>query len=131
MPLFGRYLLVGFANTILGFAVIVVCYAALGFSAIAANAAGYAVGFVVSFFLNRTYTFRSKVRAQSGFVRFALAALVGYCVNLLVLSVAKDLFGFGVYISQALSILSYLGTVFLISKWFVFGDSARSTGDRV
>ena len=61
----GRFLLTGFANSAVGWAVI---FAGLwaGLSGLAANAAGFGVGLALSFTLNRHYVFgvRGAVSAR-------------------------------------------------------------------
>lgn len=72
-----RYLLVGASNSALGFAAIWLALRGLDWPPAAANAAGYAVGFLWSFALNRRWTFahRGNVRpACGGSASFARSA---------------------------------------------------------
>ena len=74
-----RYLAVGALNTTVGYGLI---YAAMYFANVApaaANALGYGVGFVVSFTLNRRWTFRSDSAVIASALRFL--AVMGAALN--------------------------------------------------
>ena len=83
-----RFALTGLANSAVGWAVI---FGGLwaGMSGLAANAAGYAVGLMVSFTLNRHYVFgvRGAVSARE-VLRFLAAFAFAYGVNVAVLLAA-------------------------------------------
>ena len=81
-PTFFRFLLVGVVNTLVGTAVMFLLYNALGLHKWGnagywiSTAANYAVGSVVSFFLNRRFTFRAKETGPKVVLRFALNIVV-------------------------------------------------------
>ncbi|MEO5757430.1 MAG: GtrA family protein [Mesorhizobium sp.] len=77
-----RFGAVGLLNTALGYAVILLALW-LGFGDIASNAAGYAAGLVLGFFLNRQWTFNTAENFRSGTVqRYVVVFLIAYCANL-------------------------------------------------
>ncbi|MFM7403905.1 MAG: GtrA family protein [Erythrobacter sp.] len=115
-----RFLLTGFANSAVGWAVI---FAGLwaGMTGLAANAAGYAVGLVMSFTLNRRFVFgmTGTVRG-SEVVRFLAAFAVAYGVNVGVLLVVQSVLGADSAIAQLPAIAAYVLIFFLLSQRFVF-----------
>ena len=127
---FLRYVLVGCANTLIGLSVIFLCMA-LGLSPVPANAIGYAVGLLVSYLLNRRFTFRSRVPLGSGAVRYAAVVACAYALNLAVLLIAIHMLAINAYIAQTLGVGIYFIAVFVGSSLFVFTDAkADNTGDQ-
>ncbi len=77
-----RFGVVGVVNTLVGLAVIYLAMAALRFDDVAANVLGYAVGLAVGFALNRRWTFAHAGRVLPTALRFAVAFVVSYVLNL-------------------------------------------------
>ncbi len=131
MRQFLRYLLVGCFNTAFGFAIIVFCYSVIGLPLVISNFIGYALGLVSSYLLNRSFTFRGQIALHRGIFRFALVVAAGYWVNLLVLLSLFHILHAGPYISQAFGMASYLVSVFIASKLFVFGKVTQCSGREI
>jgi putative flippase GtrA len=127
MWVFLKYLMVGAVNTVAGFAIIVFCLEILRFQPVAANAIGFAAGLVISFLLNRSFSFRSSVPIGSGLTRFAAVAAAGYLVNLIALLIGENVLHLGTYPSQILGVSTYILVVFFASRKLVFGDSATDS----
>jgi putative flippase GtrA len=123
MSRFPRFLLVGVANTALGYAVIFSCMYLGGFSPELSNVVGYAVGFLVSYFLNRHFTFRSAQRRSTEFVRFGVVFLVAYTANLGVLIVLVRTLEIHPGLSQLIAGVIYIGTAYMLNKHYVFRTS--------
>ena len=123
MNQFSRFLSVGVANTALGYAVIFGCMYLAGLSPELSNAAGYAVGLLVSYFLNRHFTFRSAQRRSTEFVRFGIVFLVAYTANLVVLIVLVRTLEVHAGLSQLIAGIIYVGTAYLLNKHYVFRSS--------
>lgn len=115
-----RFALTGFANSFVGWAVIFGCLWA-GMDGLAANAAGYATGLVLSFTLNRRFVFGVKA-AISGWeiARFLAAFAVAYGANVAVLLFAQSALGAGSALAQLPAIAVYVLIFFLLSHYFVF-----------
>jgi len=75
-----KFILVGIANTIVGSGVMFVLYNLAGFGYWVSSAANYVVGSVLSFFLNKYFTF--KVRQWSAFMIFAFIANIAVCYGI-------------------------------------------------
>lgn len=126
MNQFSRFVLVGIANTALGYAVIFACMYLAELSPELSNAAGYAIGLLASYFLNRRFTFRSAQRRGTEFVRFVLVFVAAYTANLAVLIVLVRVLMFHAGISQVIAGVIYIGTAYLLNKNYVFRTSEAS-----
>ncbi|MBR7045970.1 MAG: GtrA family protein [Lachnospiraceae bacterium] len=85
---FWKFILVGIVNTLVGTAVMFGCYNLLHLSYWVSSAANYVVGSVVSYFLNKNFTFRNKSKDPMVLVRFVVNITVCY---LLAYGIAKPL----------------------------------------
>src|SRR5215470_385640 len=119
-----RFLMVGFANTAIGLAAIYVAKLAFKFDDVAANAIGYAFGLAVGYGLNSTWTFEYRGRALAGIGRFAIAFLLSYGLNLLVVWCLINRAAVNSYVAQALGVLPYTLCFYLLCRSFVFPDKA-------
>ncbi len=126
MNQFSRFLLVGFANTALGYAVIFACMYFVGLSPELSNATGYTVGLLASYFLNRHFTFRSARRRSTEFVRFVLVFLTAYTANLIVLIVLVRGWEIHAALSQVIAGVVYIETAYLLNKRYVFHSTEVS-----
>ncbi len=120
MQRLGRFLLTGIANSIAGWAVI---FGGLwaGWSGVAANAAGYSVGLILSFTLNRRFVFGVSGAISAGEVaRFLAAFAAAYGVNLVVLLAAQSVLGADTVLAQLPAIACYIVIFYVLSHWFVF-----------
>ena len=79
-----RFLMVGALNTLVGLSVIFMAKAVAGAGDVTANVTGYGVGLVLSFLLNRTWTFGHRGDRRSAMGRFLLVFAVAYVLKLAV-----------------------------------------------
>ena len=117
-----RYIAVGFANTALGFAVILALDIGLGLHSVAANAAGYLIGAACSYLLNKTYTFRSQRSHRGAVPEFILLMLACWVANASVLWIARSGLQWPPLPAQGLAVLTYAVLFFVGSRSFVFRD---------
>ena len=92
-----------------------------------ANAAGYAVGILVGFFLNRGFVFRSRAVLPSAGARYLIVAGGAFVLNQMVLRIAGGAFGAGAgphLAAQLLAMSAYSLTVFVLCRIWVFPASA-------
>ncbi len=85
---FWKFLLVGVVNSLVGAGVMFLLYNLAGCSYWASSAANYVVGSVVSFFLNKYFTFQQKAWSWAQAGRFAVNVALCY---LLAYGAAKPL----------------------------------------
>ena len=125
-----RYAFVGVLNTGLGYAVIFLCMGVFDWSPVASNVAGYAVGFVVSFVLNRSFTFRSTGAARGELKRFLLIFALAYLANLAVLVLLVHAAGMGGGWAQVVAGIVYFALSFVLNKYYVFVDGVEHRSRR-
>lgn len=115
-----RFALVGLANTALGYSVILFMHLVVGTGLLLANVAGYAAGLVLSYHLNRSFTFASSAAHRQALPRFVLTVIACFALNLVVLEVARESMGLPFPIAQALAVASYTVAFFFASRSLVF-----------
>jgi len=123
---FLRYIAVGILNTLLGYFIIFGCMYILGMNPIASNVSGYGVGLIVSYVLNRNYTFNSKQARKPEALRFLLVFAIAYALNFIALLLLIYQLGMHEGLSQVVAGVIYVGAAFLMNKYYVF--KARSLG---
>lgn len=87
-----RFLLVGVCNTICSAAIMFLLYELAGLGYWGSSAVAYALASILSFLLNRSYTFQSKGPLMRTALRFATNVAVCY---LIAYSLAQPLVGWG------------------------------------
>lgn len=75
-----RFLLVGILNTLVGTSVMFLAYNVLGLGYWISSAANYVVGSVVSYFLNKYYTFENRERSWKIVAAFAVNISLCYLI---------------------------------------------------
>ncbi|WP_018132121.1 GtrA family protein [Effusibacillus pohliae] len=94
---FARFLLVGVLNTLVGLSSTYLLLNAVGLNYWWSTFLGNSIGAVCSYFLNRSFTFRSDVSIKSSFWKFALVILtcyaISYWLGLLLSSLLLSVFG--------------------------------------
>lgn len=75
---FVRFLIVGTINTIVGTSIMFIAYNVLGLSYWASSASNYFLASILSYFLNKYFTFKSKTKNKSEIFRFVINILICY-----------------------------------------------------
>lgn len=118
-----RFLLTGGLNTLVGFAVIWALLVA-GVPDISANITGYAVGLVLSFFVNRSWTFEQSARPTTREVAlFGFAFAIAYSANLAVIMTGQGMGLSGNPLLHLAGVGVYTIVFFLLSKTVVYAPS--------
>lgn len=120
-----RFGAVGVVNTVVGYSVIFAAMLGLGWSPLASNVAGYAIGLCCSFLLNRRFTFASRARLGPEAGRFVAAFAIAWLLNVVMLLAAIHYLGIPETWAQVLAGVVYTLAFFVLSKLFVFIDGAR------
>lgn len=119
---FVRFAVVGLANTIVGYAAILILQFAVGASPLVANAGGYALGMMLSYSLNKTFTFRSRRSHGQALPRFGAAVAGCYVLNLLTLQFGLSVLGLPAAVAQAFAVASYAAAFYVVSRFLVFRE---------
>jgi putative flippase GtrA len=92
-----------------------------------ANSAGYLVGLINSFILNRNWTFKSKTDWKLSLLRFLIAFAVCYCLQLgVVLWLNRFELIASAYLCQLVGIVVYSVLNFLLNKYYAFGAGVHT-----
>lgn len=128
---FWKFILVGVANTIVGTGVMFLAYNVLHLSYWISSASNYVVGSILSYFLNKFFTFKSNEQAGRTLPRFILNITVCY---LLAYGLAKPLVGIclsgmAVNIQENLAMLVgmclFVALNYVGQRFFVFQGEKR------
>lgn len=128
-----KFLAVGIINTIFGTAVMFVCYNLFCFSYWVSSAANYILGSILSFFLNKYFTFQSKDRSGEQILRFIIniVCCYGFAYGCAKPLAAKAFSDFSLKIQENLAMMIGMGlfvvTNYLGQRYYVF----KEEGDRV
>lgn len=122
--MFKKYLLIGVANTFLGYAIIVsLIY--IGVLPEVSNFLGYACGLVLSYSLNKKYCFESNDRHSVVAPKYMISMGICYALNMLVLLVMYRYLGLNVYFSQLCASSIYVVAGYSINKAWVFSSKSK------
>ena len=125
---FWRFILVGVANTLFGSAVMFVFYNVFHLSYWISSAANYVFGSILSYFLNKHYTFKNKSRSIKTVLKFVLNISLCY---LIAYGAAKPLMarllsGFSVSLQENGAMLVGMGLFVLLNycgqRFFAFKE---------
>lgn len=119
-----RYLMVGMGSNV----VLYLCYIALtemGAGHKTAMTLLYAVGVAQTFYFNKKWSFKHDGPARRAFVRYALAYVAGYILNLGMLWLGVDWLQLPHQAVQAVAIVVVALSLFLMHKYWVFAPELR------
>ena len=128
-----RYGVAGVANTLVGLSVILGLDVGLGLDPHLANAVGYAAGICVSFALSKFFVFKARRTKPRTPLRYAVAVAFAFAINQGVLSLAHLLFPTGRIwdiAAQGAAVVSYTGTLFLLTHYWVFAHHPDDASDK-
>ena len=128
---FSRFIIVGIINTIVGTAIMLVFYNVFHLGYWFSSASNYVLASILSYFLNKYYTFKNKEKGWKPAIRFALNIALCYlvafgvakpCVRWILYTIGTDLsvswieniamlFGSGLFV-----LINYLGQRFFAFK---------------
>src|SRR3989338_6341008 len=116
-----RYGLVGIvSNLTIYFVYLLITY--LGVEPKKAMTLVYIIGASIGFIGNRKWRFAHRGNSSSAALRYVLAHLFGYLLNLLILFTFVDRLGYAHQWVQAMAIIIVAGFLFIEFKYFVFRE---------
>jgi putative flippase GtrA len=110
---------VGLGNTVITIATIIVLVEMFSTNVLLANLFGYATGISFSFFMNRSWTFKSTGTLTRTAPRYVALLLVAYIANVAVLAYGIKL-GADPYLTQLAGMALYTAINFSGSRYYVF-----------
>jgi putative flippase GtrA len=122
-----RFGAVGVVNTSVGLTAIYAFMYVFRADPISANVLGYIVGFSVSFWLNRLWTFESNGKIADVLPRYAAVVAAAFLVNLTIVGVSTGYFAFNPYLSQIAGVIAYTTLSFTWCRVYVFPQTPPQT----
>ena len=126
MSSFLRFLLVGVFNTCFGYSLIFAFMYLADLSPELSNLLGYLIALVVSFVLNKYFTFARKnvaalaTGSRAELLRFLIVFAGAYAVNYAVLLLLIYKLGVSAGVSQLVAGVAYVGISYFLNARFVF-----------
>ncbi len=123
-----KFLLVGVVNTLIGAGIMFTLYNFAGFGYWPSSAANYLVGGIISFLLNKYFTFQNKERSFSQIIKFAGTVAISYGIGY---GIARPLTswllsGYPVALRDNIAMLAgmclYTGINYLGQRFFAFKE---------
>ena len=124
-----RFVTVGSLNTLIGLSCIYVAMGVLGLGFVASNALGYTVGIMISFALNRSWTFGHDGSWRHSLPKWLVVVGVAYACNLLVATTVRDRLGVDPYWAQLCGVVVYTAVSFAGARWFAFASPAGKSSN--
>jgi len=121
-----RYAGSGVLNTLVGFSVIFALMG-LGASPLMANVGGYAVGFILGFVVSKRFVFRSNGEFVDESLRYLMAFCICFMLNLLALGAILSMLDVGAAMAQIMAASVYTGSMYLLTRWYVFRGVTEKT----
>ena len=115
-----RYGIVGVTTNGFGYLLFVLFTTVLGVSPILTISIFYPFFLLLGFYLNKKWSFGHKGYASRSVVRYLLAYLGCYVLNVAVLKFFNSYLGYSHLIVQAIAIFPFALLLFLIQKYWVF-----------
>ena len=115
-----KYGIVGIINTLLTLAVIWLMRNVFHTSLVVANATGYVLGFINSFLLNRSWTFKSFHNWKKQFIKFLLVFGICYLIQLGAVLLLEKYTCLKETYNILIGMVVYTALNFLFNKYFTF-----------
>lgn len=122
---FTRYVIVGAAMNGGGF-LLYVLFTTLGVSPIVTISLFYPIYIGLAFYLNKTWSFNHKGRVSTTAVRYLIAYIGCYLLNVSMLKYFSGYLGFSHLLIQALAVVVIVPLLFVTQKLWVFRDDSAS-----
>jgi putative flippase GtrA len=117
-----RFAAVGVASNVIGYLLyLFVTY--LGAAPKLAMTVLYCVGVITGFFGNQRYAFAHQGRLMATVWRYLMAHSLGYLINLAIQIIMVDQLGYPHQLAQALGICVVAVFLFVVFRYFVFGNA--------
>ncbi len=117
-----RFTLVGGIGTAAHYAVLILLVSGLGINPVIGSTAGFLVGMIVNYSLNRRFTFASQRSHGQAFWRFGTVAFIGIVINTTIMTLLTLDLTFHYLVAQVIATILTLLWNFLGSRYWVFKE---------
>lgn len=122
VPQFVRFVIIGVSSNAIGYGLYLV-FTAFGIVPTHAVTVLYITSATLAYFGNKSVTFVSNSSVWSTGVRYIIAQLIGYSINIALLAILHDYYGFSHQFVQLIAIGVVAVYLFITLKVFVFQDT--------
>lgn len=122
---FLKYVAIGLCTNLLLF-ILYLNLTSRGIGHLQAMTMAYILGVLISFVLNRNWTFANKGHWSPALLRYAAAYAFGYCFNFCMLYLLANVMSFPHQLVQGGLILITAVFLFLLQKYWVFRDFLKT-----
>jgi putative flippase GtrA len=123
---FSRYMLVGVANTSIGYIVYLAFLLIFEVNPFYSNLISYAIGLVVAYFLNMLFVFKSASHSLRSLIIYISGFGVSYLLNIFVLAILILHLNLRPEISQIFAMGVYTISFYLINRFLVWPRRSNS-----
>lgn len=118
---FIKFCIVGFSGVFVDFGTTFICKEYFRIQKYVANSMGFALAATSNYFMNRLWTFHSNnPNIALEFTRFFIIALIGLCINLLIIWAMSGKFKVNFYLSKLVATAVVTFWNFLINAYYTF-----------
>lgn len=117
-----RFTLVGGIGTAAHYAVLILLVSSLLMHPVIGSTAGFLVGMVVNYLLNRHFTFTSQRSHREAFWRFGTVALAGIVINTAMMILLTVSLEYHYLLAQVIATILTLSWNFFGSRYWVFKE---------
>jgi putative flippase GtrA len=118
---FIKFSMVGFSGVFVDFGITFICKEFFKIQRYVANTCGFVVAATSNYFMNRIWTFHSNnPNIMLEFTRFFIIALIGLCINLLIIWAMSGKFKVNFYLSKLAATVVVTLWNFLINAYYTF-----------
>ncbi|MCB2354969.1 GtrA family protein [Clostridium estertheticum] len=117
-----RYGLVGLLGTTIHFGSLILLVEFANFDPVLGSALGFLLVLVISYILNRTWTFQSKSRNLRQFLIYSIVSLIGLGLNSTIIFISVHLLKWNYLYGQCLVVLVVPVSNYLLNSLWTFRD---------
>lgn len=115
------YGVVGVIGTIVHFATLVILVEVFGRDPISSSLIGFILTVIISYILNKTYTFQVKNKKDTIlFLKYAAVSVTGFVMNYLIMYLTVEIFTIHYAIGQTIVVVCIPVTNFLLNNYWAF-----------
>lgn len=115
-----RFILVGLVNTFVGLGCIYIAMYFFGMGVEQSNLVGYMIGLIVSFTLNKRWTFKNRDHIFISLIKYLIVIAIAYVANLQTVLFCVENLQISPYLAQSFGVVPYAIIGYLGCKFFAF-----------
>jgi putative flippase GtrA len=121
-----RFVVVGVAATATHVAVALLCIELLGLGVQPGTFVAFTCALILSYLLNRAWTYQAGGRHRRQLPRFVLVSLAGYGLNAAIMALATELLGRHYLVGVAVVVMVLPMLTFLSHRYWTFSDEKKA-----